>query len=742
MSLSISVVVPVMSSRRSLELVLRCLERQTLARGDFECVVVDDASGDGTSELLRAYRPGINLTHVRNEVGAGRAQARDTGWRRSAGEVVVFLDADVLPAPEWLEKYREEFDASGADVLAGSQLNLDVAPSSEDLPRLLASLTGAAPEELFGEGAAGQFRRLAGHARPGLFPHPVYEKLAEQLPDVCRAHPESLIAAYSFMASNAAVRRSQLEKTSGFNPCLRRFDDLELAIRLKKTGARFGFAEGARAYHLCDAARPAQWLTVNELLALFCRHPYRLLLLMQLWAQNNSPAPGAPRASVEETLEGVVRASADALPAGLAEEFGRLYKQPVPAHYRHHKDTMVDYHSSEAWAADEVTEELDRAVAEGLVVQRKGTDLYFDYNHTINWIRDSTLSMQRWIEEMVLSKKTLYHRTKRPSDLLTLGCRGRYEITIPADALPVGWERAVLNVPLPVAHKSQTEVRITDCFPANLLDYQDRQKGMALSVPLSRPDGGEIKIGYEFECRLHENAPVERVGGAGSAEDMTRYLRASFPPDYLRKARSLLQRLVPGGAGDAYETARAIYNWIQHNIIFLEPPLSYPYFAILDTGYGTCIDQTRLFINLCRLLGLPAREQCGAQLPSVCRVPYPVEVKTRGYSPFVHTWAEFYDPRRGWVPVEVNGFGDKALNAVNLPDAKVREQLRQWRGECVFGGMSPFRIYTGDQANKLPATPMVKSGAGWQSLPELSSSTVYTLTCDLSPVNIEDWSHD
>ena len=83
---------------------------QTFA--DFEIVVVDDASTDGTGDVLAAFA-GQGLRVVRHRERRGYVAAANAGLAAARGEYVAFLDDDDLWLPEKLERQVEALDAAG-----------------------------------------------------------------------------------------------------------------------------------------------------------------------------------------------------------------------------------------------------------------------------------------------------------------------------------------------------------------------------------------------------------------------------------------------------------------------------------------------------------------------------------------------------------------------------------------------------------------------------------------------------
>jgi glycosyltransferase involved in cell wall biosynthesis len=108
----VSVIVPVRDRRALLRQLLDALDAQTYR--DFEVIVVDDGSRDGSGDEARA-RPG---TRVIDLTGEGAVAARRAGVKAAAGEVLAFTDSDCGPDPGWLAAGVAAVDG-GADVVQG-----------------------------------------------------------------------------------------------------------------------------------------------------------------------------------------------------------------------------------------------------------------------------------------------------------------------------------------------------------------------------------------------------------------------------------------------------------------------------------------------------------------------------------------------------------------------------------------------------------------------------------------------
>ena len=118
----LSVVVPVYNVEDFLEPCLDSVLAQTYT--DYEVVLVDDGSTDGSPEIAKRYvdrDPRFRL--VRQENG-GLSKARNTGTDNATGELLVFLDSDDMVTETAYELLVGALDRTGSDFATGNVYRL------------------------------------------------------------------------------------------------------------------------------------------------------------------------------------------------------------------------------------------------------------------------------------------------------------------------------------------------------------------------------------------------------------------------------------------------------------------------------------------------------------------------------------------------------------------------------------------------------------------------------------------
>jgi GT2 family glycosyltransferase/SAM-dependent methyltransferase len=119
---AVSVVVPNWNGRRWLPACLDGLTAQDVVA--LEVIVVDNGSGDGSPDYLRAEHPGVRVL----ELGAntGFAHAANVGLAAARSELVALLNTDVVPAADWLGRMARALQAApGAAAVACKMLSLE-----------------------------------------------------------------------------------------------------------------------------------------------------------------------------------------------------------------------------------------------------------------------------------------------------------------------------------------------------------------------------------------------------------------------------------------------------------------------------------------------------------------------------------------------------------------------------------------------------------------------------------------
>jgi glycosyltransferase involved in cell wall biosynthesis len=115
----LSIVIPVFNEKNTILEILKKIEKVELPLIK-EIIVVDDASTDGTREILRSLPEG-KYEILYHEKNLGKGAAVRQGFKKSTGDIIIIQDADLEYDPEEYNKLIKPIIFGKADVVYGSR---------------------------------------------------------------------------------------------------------------------------------------------------------------------------------------------------------------------------------------------------------------------------------------------------------------------------------------------------------------------------------------------------------------------------------------------------------------------------------------------------------------------------------------------------------------------------------------------------------------------------------------------
>jgi len=195
----LSVIIPVFNGEATIGGCLLALYASEFR--DFEVIVADDKSTDGSALITRAFPCRL----IRCPANVGPAAARNLAASQASGTYLFFLDADILIEPDSLGQIVDALDSRPeVDALFGSF-------HSDSVPANFFS----------------RYKNLVHHY----------------------THQNSREEAATFCGGFGAIRRGVFFETGGFDPQYRFLEDVEMGIRLHRAGNRIWLLKRLRFFH-------------------------------------------------------------------------------------------------------------------------------------------------------------------------------------------------------------------------------------------------------------------------------------------------------------------------------------------------------------------------------------------------------------------------------------------------------------------------------------------------------------
>lgn len=119
----VSIILPVFNAERFLSQCLDSILWQTYQ--DWELIVVDDGSKDGSIEILKSYEKRDNRIHIISKKNEGVSIARNIALKHAHGDYIYFVDSDDIVMPEGLMILVKAMESSKATFVKSDFLPID-----------------------------------------------------------------------------------------------------------------------------------------------------------------------------------------------------------------------------------------------------------------------------------------------------------------------------------------------------------------------------------------------------------------------------------------------------------------------------------------------------------------------------------------------------------------------------------------------------------------------------------------
>ena len=212
--MQVSIIILNWNGRRYLKDCLQAVFAQTTR--DFQVVLVDNGSTDGSADLVRTHFPDVHL--IENTHNRGFAAANNQAIRATTSEFVATLNNDTQVEPGWLEALLHAMEVAPHVGMCASKMMF------ADRPTVINS-TGISVDRV-----AIAWDRRGGEAEDGREDEPV--------------------EVFGACAGAALYRREMLQETGLFDEDFFAYlEDVDLAWRARRLGWRCLYAPGARVLH-------------------------------------------------------------------------------------------------------------------------------------------------------------------------------------------------------------------------------------------------------------------------------------------------------------------------------------------------------------------------------------------------------------------------------------------------------------------------------------------------------------
>jgi glycosyltransferase involved in cell wall biosynthesis len=257
---------------------LYSLENQTFDPSKMEVIFIDDASTDETQNELRNYRPVYHFKYMRSEQNLGRAKVRNLGIKSARGRILIFLDAEMICEPDFVENHYQYHQTSQNAIITGVM----------HMKRIIScSFPETSNDRLTSQAKRGSKKSttLLEKNKPFLLltkadiTNQTYKDSAVKTDSwfntITQNFDEELkgfqFPWMAFLTGNVSITKDLIEQAGMFDEEFVKFgyEDWELGYRLYKMGAQFFIKDNLVTYHQEHPIGESKWKEAMENFYLF-----------------------------------------------------------------------------------------------------------------------------------------------------------------------------------------------------------------------------------------------------------------------------------------------------------------------------------------------------------------------------------------------------------------------------------------------------------------------------------------
>jgi GT2 family glycosyltransferase len=235
---------------------LYSLEYQTFDPSKMEVIFIDDASTDGTAQNLKNYQPPFHFRYIRSQYNLGRSKIRNLGIRSARGNILIFLDAEMITEPDFVRnhmKYHQENDhVIATGVMHSQAIYTCVFPEfgAKILNRISKLSSVPIPSKVNAPYPLIDKKNIADGSYKNLIfkTFPWFKDISTNFQADLRGFQFPWMA---FLTGNVSISKQFIQQAGGFDEKFVNYgyEDWELGYRLAKMGAKFRIASDLGTYH-------------------------------------------------------------------------------------------------------------------------------------------------------------------------------------------------------------------------------------------------------------------------------------------------------------------------------------------------------------------------------------------------------------------------------------------------------------------------------------------------------------